>query len=362
MDGRRSDYASKASIAQAPCRMGFCLAVVLVLAAVQHVNAETTSVSSAHSLFPSAKAFIQKHELQFEGGIGTWLSTGSTRWSHNSKAALLGNPTSELNYKDLRSNIFELRGEITLKQKWFLRANYGFGDITGGRLIDDDYVSQAGAVCCTTLNRPHRFSRTFSDVNGSDLWYVNADLGYKGWSFFHNKASLRAFLGYQHWREKVEATGVTQVECTSPGVECNPVGTVSNYGQTVITNTVTWNSLRLGLEGGYQFLSRFRLDASVVYIPYTWMTNEDIHHLRTDLQKSPSFSMSGTGEGVNVDGTGRFMIFPNLFFSLGYRYWWLGVTDGTWTNHPINAATTNAQLNQLQTFRQGYTLSLDYKF
>ncbi len=339
------------------------LLLSLSLSDPPRVYAESTP-PSAPSIFSSAKAFVQKHQLEFDAGIGTWISQGSTRWSHNASGVdpLLGNPSSELNYKDLASNVVELRGQVTLAQKWSLRANYGFGDITGGRLIDDDYVSQAGAVCCTTLNRPHRFSRTFSDVNGSDLWYVNADLGYKAWSFLQEKGSLRVFLGYQYWREKVEATGVTQVECTSVGVNCNAVGTVTNRGQKVITNTVKWSSLRLGLESGYQFTSRFSIDGSVVWIPYTSMKNEDIHHLRTDLQQNPSFSMSGTGMGVNTEVTATLMIIQNLFFNVGYRYWWVGVTDGDWTNHPVSGASSTVQLNQLQSFRQGVTLGLDYKF
>jgi hypothetical protein len=170
------------------------------------------------------------------------------------------------------------------------------------------------------------------------------------------------FLGYQYWKEKVEATGVTQVECTSPGNFCNPAGTVSNRGEKASTNTVKWHSLRLGLDGGYQLVPRLSIDGRVVFIPRASMQNKDIHHLRSDLQKNPSFSMSGTGMGVNVDVSASVMIINQLFVTVGYRYWWLEVTDGTWRNHPVSGASSTVNLNELRSIRQGVTLGLTYTF
>ena len=301
----------------------------------------------------------------FDAGIGTWISQGSTRWSHDASSvcSVCGNPTSELHYKDLWSNVIEAQGRVTLAKRLFLRATYGFGEIHGGRLIDDDYVSAAGAAFYgATVGGPHRISRTFSDVNGSHLWYVNADIGHRLLSFFNERGSLRLFLGYQYWKEKVEATGVTQVECTSPGNFCNPAGTVSNRGEKASTNTVQWHSLRLGLEGGYQVVPRLSIDGRVVFIPRASMQNKDIHHLRSDLQKNPSFSMSGTGMGVNADVSASVMIINQLFVTVGYRYWWLEVTDGTWRNHPVSGASSTVNLNELRSIRQGVTLGLTYTF
>ncbi|MBI3358007.1 MAG: hypothetical protein HY037_00200 [Nitrospirae bacterium] len=307
-----------------------------------------------------------KQNYEISVGIGSWLSTGGTIWSHDASFIdpLLGNPTSELNYKNISSNIVELHSELLLTQKQFIRINYGFGEITGGSLIDDDYFSKTGAEAFTNLDFPHRFSRTSNDISGSELWYVNADLGYDAWSFLKEQGYSRAFFGYQYWTEKVETEGVTTIECTLVGDPdpCNPIGTVTNVGQTVITNTVKWISLRLGLESRYQFTSRFSLDGSVIWIQYTSMKNEDIHHLRDSLQQNPSFSMSGTGMGVNTEIAGKLMITQNLFFNVGYRYWWVRVTDGTLQGYPVKEASFIANLNELQSVRQGVTLGLDYKF
>ena len=312
----------------------------------------------------SAETQFAGSNMKFEAGIGTWISYGSTRWSHNASDVNpnLGNPSSELNYEDLNSNVVEFHSQVTLAKKWIVRVSNGYGAINNGRLIDDDFVSADGATAFgATVSGPHRFSRTFSDVDGSALWYVNLDLGYQPVGFLGERGTIKLFIGYQHWREKIEATGITQVECTALS-QCAPAGTVSNVGQVVITNTVSWNSLRLGLEGELQLTSRFRIDGSVGFVPYTRLNNEDVHHLRTDLQKDPSFSMSGTGMGFNLEGRVSCMIIRHLYLNAGYRYWRLEVTDGTWQQHLLTGGTITANLNQLRSIRQGVTLGLTYSF
>lgn len=87
-------------------------------------------------------------KFQFEGKVSSWLSQGETRWSHNASGSnsLLGNPTSQLKFKDVGTNVVEFGGQVTYAQRFFARAEYGFADIGGGRLTDDDYVSAAGAT------------------------------------------------------------------------------------------------------------------------------------------------------------------------------------------------------------------------
>ncbi len=97
-------------------------------------------------------------------------------------------------------------------------------------------------------------------------------------------------------------------------------------------------------------------------MPYTRLNNEDVHHLRTDLQKDPSFSMSGTGMGFNLEGRVSCMIIRHLYLNAGYRYWRLEVTDGTWQQHLITGPVVTANLNQLRSVRHGVTIGLTYSF
>ena len=311
----------------------------------------------------SAEVLLSKAKVELDLGIVTRLSQGSTRWSHDASALnpFVGNPTSELTYKDLTSHVIEFRGQFTLMEKWFLRINNGYGDITGGQLIDDDFVSEAGASALgATVSGAHRFSRTFSNVSGSGFWYINLDLGYVPLTFLDKRGAIAVFAGYQYWRETVQATGLTQAECTV--FFCATPGTVAYVDQSVITNTMSWKSFRLGIESEFQVASKLLIAGSVAFIPVTALKNEDIHHLRTDLQQDPSFSMSGTGRGLNLEASASYRIIKNLFLNTGYRYWWLEVTDGTWQLHSVTGTTIAANLNQFKSVRHGVTLGLTHTF
>ncbi len=234
---------------------------------------------------------------------GTWISTGQTTWNHDASkvSSTLGNPTSELIYEDLDSNVFEVEGELRLPLRFFLRTRFGFGVIDEGRLIDDDFVSATGATFFSaTQSGAHRISRTSSNIDGDYIWHLGFDLGYKLWISKSKRSFLKSFLGFQHWQENVVATGVTQLECTAVGSFCNASGTVTNVGQKAITNKMGWRSVRIGLEGAHWINKWLRFETQLAFIPYSRLLNQDIHHLRTDLQQDPSFEMSGTGIGYNL--------------------------------------------------------------
>jgi len=317
---------------------------------------------------PSKKNKWLHKNQKFSLAIGTWFSTGETSWNHDisNTSSIAGNPASELTYEDLESNIIEVEGEIKLPHRVFLRTQFGFGTINDGRLVDDDYVSAAGATNFgASQSGPHRISRTFSNVDGDNMWYLNLDLGFKLWATKNNDYFTRVFIGYQHWQEKVVANGSEQVECTSftgGNPFCSSPGTFTNVGQKVITNKVRWDSLRIGWEGSFRYSKRFRFDVDLAYIPISGLLNQDIHHLRTDLQQDPSFEMDGTGTGYNLEASLKYSLTKKLLLSTGYKYWKINVSDGTWKNLPVVGGQTVGNLNDLSSSRQGVTAQLEYLF
>lgn len=305
-----------------------------------------------------------------EVGVTGWFTQGKTEWSHDASSLNpnLGNPTSKLKYEDVGTNVIELAGKVRFRNRLFLRASFGFAEIGGGRLTDDDFLSAQGAANNgATVSGEHRFSRTFSDINGDDMWYVNADIGILAHEFRNHKGFLDVFVGFQYWREKQVAKGLLQVECTTatspdPSFGCPPAGTSSFTGQTVITNTVQWTSLKvLGGEIRYQLFPRVDIDAKLAFL-VTWLHNEDVHHLRTDLGKDPSFKMTGLGIGTNADVNLRVMLIKQLYLTGGYRLWWTRVTDGDWKLFGANGSTATTNLNDFQTLRHGPTVGLTYVF
>jgi hypothetical protein len=297
---------------------------------------------------------------RFDLAIGTWISTGDTRWAHDaSSIAGLGNPTSKLTYKDVGTNVIELTGKVWATPKWFGRLNVGFAGIGGGRLTDDDYGSNGGQ---------RLFSRTNSDLSGDGMWYLNVDSGFRVTEYPNHRGWLEMFGGYQFWHTTYQATGVTQVACDnsavpgSLGIACNPAGTVTNQGETVITNTTNWHSIRVGASTEYRLTRRLSVLGTLALIPISVLDNKDVHHLRGDLKQNPSFSMTGYGVGADVDVGARFMITNNLAANLGYRLYYNRVFSGDLTVHPVAGSSDSFPLTQFESLRHGVTAGLSLIF
>ena len=75
----------------------------------------------------AAQESLTESRPRFDVAIGTWISTGDTRWAHNasSSSPLLGDPTSKLTYKDVGTNVFDLAGTLWFTPRLFGRLNFG---------------------------------------------------------------------------------------------------------------------------------------------------------------------------------------------------------------------------------------------
>ena len=308
----------------------------------------------------AAQEFITESRPKFDLAIGTWISTGDTRWAHDaSSIAGLGNPTSKLTFQDVGTNVIELTGKVWVTQKLFGRLNAGFAGIGGGRLTDDDYGSNGGQ---------RLFSSTNSNLSGDSMWYLNADSGFRAAEYPNHRGWLEMFGGYQFWHTTYQATGLTQVACDnsavpgSLGLTCNPAGTVTNQGQTVITNTTNWHSIRVGASTEYRLTRRLSVLGTLALIPISVLDNKDVHHLRGDLKQNPSFSMVGYGVGADMDVGARFMITNNLSANLGYRLYYNRVLGGDLTVHPVTGSSDSFPLKQFESLRHGFTAGLSLIF
>jgi hypothetical protein len=308
---------------------------------------------------------VEEPQQRFEIAVGTWISTGETRWAHNasSSSPLLGNPTSKLTYKDVGTNVFDLAGTYWFRPRLFGRLNIGVAGIGGGRLTDDDYLAADGG---------NPSLRTISNVNGDGMWYLNADVGGRVKSFANHRGWLDVFGGFQYWHTQYTAVGLGQVTCTSAGstidlgggnVLCNPAGPSPPVGSgtQIITNTTNWYSIRVGGRTEYRLTRQFSLLGSVALLPLSISENNDIHHQRSDLQQNPSISMLGVGMGADADVGAKFMFTKNVGLTVGYRVWWNRMLDGNVTFNGVGGPS-EFPLTQFQSFRHGLTAGLNITF
>lgn len=302
---------------------------------------------------------------RFDLAIGTWISTGETRWAHDASSStpLLGNPSSKLIYKDVGTNVFDIAGTLWFTPRLFGRLNIGVAGIGGGRLTDYDYLAADGGNPSLQTN---------SDLSGDGMWYLNADAGGRVHSFANHRGWLDVFGGFQYWHTKYTAVGLGQVTCTTAGstidlgggnVLCNPAGPSPPVGSNteVITNTTNWYSLRVGGRTEYRLTRQLSLLGSVALLPLSVIQNNDIHHLRSDLQQNPSVSMLGIGIGADADVGAKFMFTKNVGLNVGYRVWWNRMLDGDVTINGVSGSS-EFPLTQFQSFRHGLTAGLNFTF
>ncbi|TKS60404.1 MAG: hypothetical protein EWM72_01443 [Nitrospira sp.] len=320
-------------------------------------------VALALLMAPAALAWAQDGELQarprVELSLRSWLFTaGETKWSHNASGLdpRLGNPTSKLTYKDNDTHIIELAGRVNVVRRWFVQGDVGFSvSFNRGLNVDDDFTAVGGQQL---------FSRTHSDVTGSGTQYVNLNVGYRAVEFSGRRGYLDVFGGLQYWRTEYEATGVRQEVCNPsgiPGLSCTP--NLNLTGVLAITNTTHWiTPIHVGLNTEYRFTRHVSMDFKASVSPVSVLYNEDVHHLRTDLQQDPSFSMWGLGVSANAGASLKFMLTRNLALTGGYRVMWNRTYTGTWENHPVGGGSETAPLTEFQTIRHGATVGLTASF
>lgn len=295
-----------------------------------------------------------------EFSLRSWMfTTGETKWSHNASGldSRLGNPTSQLTYKDNNTQIIELTGRVNFAKRWYAQGDIGFSvKFDRGTAIDDDYSSVGGQ---------HLWSQTNSDITGSGTQYINLNVAYRAKEFTDNRGHLDVFGGVQYWRTQYEATGVRQIVCTSsgiPGLICNPVGS-SLVGVLAITNTTHWiNPIHVGADVEYQIVDPVSVTFKGALSPASVVYNEDIHHLRSDLQQDPSFSMWGVGVGANGEAGLKIILSRHFALTGGYRIWWNRTYAGTWESHPVGASSTQVPLKEFQTIRHGALFGLTGSF
>ncbi len=284
---------------------------------------------------------------RLELSLRSWLFTsGETQWSHDASGLnpTLGNPTSELKYKDNDTHLVGLGAKVHLNRRLFLEGEFGLSvDFDRGSLIDDDYL--AGQ---------RLFSRTSSDVTGKGSWYFSGAVGYRAVELPSERGHLDLLGGFQYWRTTYEAKGFV---CDSSVLTCDP------STLPAVKNTTHWiTPLQIGGQLEYRIVRRVSANVKMLFSPASLVYNEDIHFQRSDLEQDPSFSMWGVGFSATVEPTITIMLTHHLALVGGYRVMWSRTYYGRWEVHGLGTGSETAPLTEFQTLRHGATVALTASF
>jgi opacity protein-like surface antigen/outer membrane protease len=278
----------------------------------------------------------------FEGGVRHWFSEGRFQkdLGQGEDPSQANSLISRLTYAS-RSNANEIFGRIESPYHVFLK---GFGSVGSshlhGKMNDEDWWYGEFPM----------YSNTISMVRGK-LNYFTIDGGY---DLFHRRdRKLGLFVGYNHYHENNTALGYTQIAnlfclCGEPIPTSIPM----------ITESIKWKSLRLGLNSEMELCPRLKLAGDVAYLPYACFRGCDVHLLREDVPNQTSYEF-GKGRGVQVDVSLSYLIAGNLSVGVGGRYVAMWATQDGYTN--LFGGMSRRTL-PIKTERFGGFLQLSYSF
>jgi len=327
---------------------GLCLVVLAMVGFAGGAHAQVVEVPRPYAIpLPP----IANPEPQWELGMRYWWSEGSTRFDINSsrRSPIYGDPTSTLTYDGINANSLEFVFSARNETRTFTKGFVGGGWLDGGSLDDEDFF--AGQV---------KSSDTYSKLDGDGLVYGTIDVG-QDFTLINNKARvvLSPFVGFNYWQETVEGYGARCNPDDVGGAFCGPPGSIAvPFSTNVITNKASWASIRLGTEITAKLWDRLTLRGDAAIVPGAYLWNEDSHHLRADLGRTPNIEDSGTGWGYQLEGEVRLDVTQNWALGAGVRYWY-AQTNGK--SDFVNLDTT-VELQDFTSERFGVFGNVTYSF
>ncbi len=200
------------------------------------------------------------------------------------------NVLSELTWSNMDVLYGRIAGDITFKDRYYLKGLAGFGGIVKGDNIDSDYASD---------NRNDEFSRSDNKAGG-DVRDFSLGVGVKLQWYDASVAkpiTIIPLFGYAYRMQNLKMTDGFQ---TNPATGAFP-GLNSSY------DTV-WRGAWYGADLSFEIDGKWSMDMGFEYHPKTKYSAEANWNLNTNFQQPLSFSHETEGEG--------------LYWSIGASYAW----------------------------------------
>lgn len=239
---------------------------------------------------------------EFEAGPRYWYSSAKYQWDLQGVG---GGTESRLTYNGLSAHSAEAFWRVNHASGLFAKGYVGGGSVVGGHLNDEDFPP--GVV---------PYSNAIADQRNGSLKYLSADLGYTFWK--DPNFQIGAFVGYHYWNEKLNTFGCTQIAsnaniCGDIPPVFGPVAANVN----VLDNDVSWNSLRVGMNGETMLMPGLKLSGEVNYV-HSYVSANDLHNLRPDIRPLP---MDGAGGGIQTEAILSSNLNNALSVGIGARWW-----------------------------------------
>jgi opacity protein-like surface antigen len=275
---------------------------------------------------------------EFEVGARSWFSRGVV----GAPNPLLNSPptpsilASRIVFSDVDAISGETYARIDNSSGFFAKGFLGAGGVLGGKQNDEDFPAA------------HVYSNTLSSAQGS-IGYANVDLGY---SFLKTAgAKFGAFVGYNYYTDANNSYGCRQI---AGDYSCSSAPQSADG----LTQSDTYNSLRLGLSSQFMLTDRLKFTADAAYLPWVAFAGEDDHNFRQLLLPE----RSSKGDGIMLDASLDYALSNNWSVGAGARYWAWNMQTGSTTFDFLGSPAMGEEPSRYNLERYGFYLQTAYHF
>ncbi|VAW88115.1 hypothetical protein MNBD_GAMMA16-1252 [hydrothermal vent metagenome] len=243
------------------------------------------------------------------------------------------NVLSELTWSNMDVMYGRIAGDLTFKDRYYIKGLAGFGGIVKGDNSDSDYASD---------NRGDEFSRSDNQAAG-DVRDFSLGLGVKlQWhdASVAKTITIIPLIGYAYHLQNL---GITDGFQTNP-----PTGAFSGLNSSYDT---IWRGEWYGADLLFEIDDKWSMDVGFEYHPNARYSAEANWNLSTNFQQPLSFSHKAQGEGLYWSIGGTYVWNKRWNFRVvAESFRWQSekgtdttfLTDGTTVLLPLNEVTWDA--------------------
>jgi len=291
---------------------------------------------------------IVVQEFEVEAGARLWFSRGSVGAPQPGMQSHVS-PTERLTWSGLDAISGETFARIdhTSGFNYFIKGNLGAGEITAGRLDNEDFFGNGTGV------QAYSHQQSVAGETGH-LGYATIDLGY---NFVTAPAArVGAFVGRNYYAQALNTFGCQQIAAAT--VFCVPASPPTVLSGPSENDHI--NSLRLGLSSEAMLTPRLKLTADAAYVPWANFSGFDDHLSNQFL----IFESSNRGDGVMLEAMIDYYITNAWSVGIGGRYWAWNLNTGTasYDNLLMTPANSGVQASRFTTERYGMFVQSSYRW
>jgi len=186
---------------------------------------------------------------------------------------------------------------------WFVKGTLGGVDVGSGKMNDEDTEAAMS---------PDPYSNTVSSTRNGRSSYGTLDVGHTFWRA--KDKTFGGFIGYGYYHQQLNAYGCEQV---AGSVVCVPAGLVKPSA-LILSQTETWNALRLGLTGSIMLTDRLNFSGEIAWLPYASLSAKDNHWFRPDI--NPLVEKGHGSKSYQIESTLSYAVNRQWKIGAGVRY------------------------------------------